>query len=76
MRYLSYNFNDSAFFHISGIDLALLSLANHSIISYGTFGMWGAFLSGGTITMPQSHSTSEITALLLKRANLTNLVFV
>ena len=26
--------------------MALLSLSDHSILSYGTFGMWGALLSG------------------------------
>jgi galactoside 2-L-fucosyltransferase 1/2 len=28
-------------------DLALLSLSNHSIIDYGTFGEWGALMAGG-----------------------------
>ena len=27
------------------IDMALLSMADHSIISYGTFGLWGALLA-------------------------------
>jgi hypothetical protein len=35
---------------ISGIDLALLSQANHSIMTYGTFGMWGALLAGVNFT--------------------------
>ena len=26
--------------------MALLSLADHSILGYGTFSMWGAFLAG------------------------------
>ena len=30
---------------ISGVDLALLSLSNHSILSYGSFSMWGALLA-------------------------------
>jgi hypothetical protein len=29
-----------------GIDLALLSQANHSIMTYGTFGMWGSIKAG------------------------------
>ena len=29
------------------IDLALLSFADHSIITYGTFGVWGALLRRG-----------------------------
>jgi hypothetical protein len=33
-------------FFFSGIDLALLAQANHSILTYGTFGMWGALLAG------------------------------
>ncbi|XP_023235997.1 galactoside 2-alpha-L-fucosyltransferase 2-like [Centruroides sculpturatus] len=28
-------------------DLALLAHCNHSIITYGTFGFWGAYLAGG-----------------------------
>ncbi len=33
----------------SGLDLALLSQANHSIMTYGTFGMWGTMLAGGQV---------------------------
>jgi galactoside 2-L-fucosyltransferase 1/2 len=29
------------------LDLAFMAACNHSIIDYGTFGMWGAILSGG-----------------------------
>ena len=32
-----------------GEDLALLAACNHSIISYGTFGMWAAILAGGEV---------------------------
>ena len=30
---------------ILAIDMALLSLSDHSILSYGTFGLWGALLA-------------------------------
>ncbi len=43
----------------SGIDLALLSYANHSIMTYGTFGMWGALLAGGQATLPATHTRSK-----------------
>lgn len=33
-----------------GVDLAILAACNHSIISVGTFGWWGAFLAGGEAT--------------------------
>jgi galactoside 2-L-fucosyltransferase 1/2 len=28
-------------------DLAIMAACNHSIIDYGTYGVWGAILSGG-----------------------------
>ena len=34
----------------------MLSKCNHSIIDYGTFGMWGALLSGGEIVVPGGYS--------------------
>jgi len=30
-----------------GLDLALLTACNHTILSYGTFGFWAGFLAGG-----------------------------
>lgn len=30
-------------------DLALLAHCNHSVLSYGTFGFWGAYLAGGEV---------------------------
>ena len=45
-------------FLFPGIDLALLSLANHSIISHGSFGMWGALLAGGDTLVSANHLTS------------------
>ena len=41
------------------MDLALLSSADHSILTYGTFGMWGAMLAGGETVMPASHNVTK-----------------
>ena len=30
-----------------GLDLCLLASVDHSVISQGLFGLWGAFLAGG-----------------------------
>jgi hypothetical protein len=60
---------------LSGIDLALLSQANHSIMSYGTFGMWGAFLAGGLMTAPRSH-IAEGSLIRVVNANLSNIIFL
>ena len=47
---------------IVGTDLALLSFADHSILTYGTFGMWGALLAkGGHVIMPKGYSTHPAT---------------
>jgi len=37
-----------------GEDLALLASCNHTIMSYGTFGMWGSLLAGGQVVAPSS----------------------
>jgi galactoside 2-L-fucosyltransferase 1/2 len=39
-----------------GVDLALLSQVNHTILTYGTYGMWGALLNGGLAVLPASFS--------------------
>ncbi len=36
-----------------GHDLALMSLCNHTVISYGTFSFWSGFLAGGTVIKPE-----------------------
>lgn len=63
------NGNDVIFSKFSKaiIDLALLSLCNHSIITTGTFGWWGGWLCGGTVVyckdFPKPGSTLAKTIL-------------
>lgn len=40
------------------IDLAILSFANHSIITVGTFGWWGAWLAGGDVVYYRDSPTN------------------
>ena len=57
---------------ISGIDLALLSLSNHSIISYGSFSMWGALLATNEdheVIMPKDYALTDVG----ERINMTNI---
>jgi len=35
------------------LDLAVLSLCDHSVIDYGTYGLWGALLAGGDTILPR-----------------------
>lgn len=50
-----------------GHDLALLSRCNHSIIDYGTFGLWGAIYAGGeTISVK---TTTQLTRILGNKPN-------
>ena len=51
----------SIFSFKTGTDIALLTLADHSILSYGTFGMWGALLANnGEVAMPSGYDTHRI----------------
>ena len=56
--------------------MALLSLADHSILSYGSFGMWGALLSGkGKTLMPKDIIKTDI-GMAIRRANIPNWIFI
>ncbi|XP_059088423.1 uncharacterized protein LOC131884607 isoform X1 [Tigriopus californicus] len=39
--------------HSIGFDLALMSLCNHTILSYGTFSYWVGFMAGGSVILPK-----------------------
>ena len=46
--------------------LAIMAACNHSIIDYGTYGMWGAILSGGdTYVYNLKHGGAFVLASLL-----------
>ena len=38
------------------MDLAVLSLAQHTIMDYGTFGLWAGLLAGGAILAPRGYT--------------------
>ena len=42
-----------------GDDLALLAACNHTILSYGTFGQWAAFLAGGRVVISDTASVTK-----------------
>ena len=61
---------------ISGTDLALLAAANHSILTYGTFGMWGALLGqGGEVVLPKGYEKLS-DQKSIEQANLSNWAFI
>eukprot|EP00090_Calanus_glacialis_P002682 TRINITY_DN12009_c0_g1_i1.p1 TRINITY_DN12009_c0_g1~~TRINITY_DN12009_c0_g1_i1.p1 ORF type:complete len:262 (+),score=54.03 TRINITY_DN12009_c0_g1_i1:50-787(+) len=43
----------------AGYDLSLLSLCNHTILSYGTFSYWAGVLAGGYIFAPENYQNIE-----------------
>ena len=53
-------------------DLALLSLADHSILTYGTYGMWGALLAKGGETLMSKEFMKTDIGSQIAAANLTN----
>ena len=44
-----------------GQDLAIMAACNHSIIDYGTYGVWGAILSGGDTFIYNLTNSSPVT---------------
>ena len=36
-----------------GQDLSLLAACNHTIMSFSSFGLWGALLAGGQVVLPK-----------------------
>ena len=61
-----------------GTDLAILSICNHTILDYGTFGLWAALLAGGDITLPSGYSSSVPSPdqLWWEASNLTNIEYI
>ena len=39
-----------------GVDLAVMSLAQHTIMDYGTFGLCAGLLAGGAILAPRGYT--------------------
>ena len=56
--------------------MALLSLSDHSIITYGTFGMWGALLAGRGETLLPTDITETDVGMAILRAKLHNWTFI
>ncbi|TRY61665.1 hypothetical protein TCAL_05746 [Tigriopus californicus] len=58
-------------------DLCIMSLCNHSIYDYGTFGFWGAYLAGGHTILAHNIGTGNNTEVeTIKQANLPNWHFI
>ena len=56
--------------------MALLSLSNHSIVSYGSFGMWGALLSGKGETILPKDITNIDVGMAIRRAEMPSWNFL
>ena len=62
-------------FNLPGYDLALLTQANHSILTYGTYGMWGALLASGSALLPVSHLNTLVSEEI-RAGNVTDWMFI
>ena len=43
-----------------GLDLAIMSRCNYTILSYGTFSFWSGFLSGGPKLLPAHYMATKM----------------
>ena len=62
-----------------GVDLALLSRAAHTIMDYGTFGLWAGLLAGGTIIAPTGYTRGEAESpdmVWWRAANMSNVELI
>ena len=58
-----------------GTDLAILASCNHTVLTYGTFGLWGALLRGGRGVTIMS-TRAKVLRQLVTEADMDNFVFV
>ena len=62
-----------------GVDLAVLSLAHHTIMDYGTFGLWAGLLAGGTIIAPVGYTRGDAESpdmVWWRAANMSNVELI
>ena len=58
-----------------GTDLAILASCNHTVLTYGTFGLWGALLRGSQGVTIMS-TRAKVLRRLVREAEMENFVFV
>ena len=44
-----------------GFDLCVLATSQHTVITYGTFGLWGALLAGGEVLAAKGRNNIPLT---------------
>ena len=44
-----------------GFDLCVLSTSEHTIFTYGTFGLWGSLLAGGDVIAAKGRNNRTLT---------------
>ncbi|TRY80484.1 hypothetical protein TCAL_09571 [Tigriopus californicus] len=59
------------------LDMCIMSKCNHSIVDYGTFGFWGAYLAGGHTIQAENIGTGfSIQVESIKQAKLSKWQFI
>ena len=56
-----HKFELSYFAFLVGFDLCVLASCDHSIHTYGTFGLWGSLLAGGDVIVPKGRKKMGLT---------------
>ena len=57
--------------------MAVLAACNHSIVDYGTFGLWAGLLAGGQIMLPKGYSAIKSPDMMWwEKAGMSNVEYV
>jgi len=60
-----------------GVDLAVLSSCNHTVLDYGTFGLWAGLLAGGRVVLPSGYSNVNSPDMVWwEKSNLPNVEYI
>ena len=57
------------------LDMAIMAACNHSLVDYGTFSVWGAYLAQGEVVVANYHRYDEHCTHIVRENRAKNFVW-